>query len=222
MTAPSTAPQIAHQAVSGVASRTGCARRQAGSGQRAATLARGVLPALGGLAFAFALTVVLAAPPAALAAPLEVITLKARVQSQNGPTSGDFAIGATVPAHLGEQIKISLVGTGIVNGSGQEVPVNARFTVAAGGKNLSLVRTGPNWALVSVNAAGGNGLGQISYTTSDQYKMKPGLASGRITIQAGSQNPGPAAEKNDQDSDRYNGVPVAVLRADRQSGAARR
>jgi len=122
----------------------------------------------------------------AAAAPLQVITLKARVESQNGTTNGDFKIGDPVPARVGERLKVSLLGTGIVNGIGQEVPVDARFFVAAGSANFSLVRTGRNWALVSINGAGGNGLCQLGYTAGANYQMKPSLASGRITFKIGT------------------------------------
>ncbi len=129
----------------------------------------------------FAATATLAA-----AAPLEIITLKVRASGQNGAANGDFPLGTAVPAQAGQTLKLSLLGTGIVNGAGREVPVNARFSIAAGGRNLSIVQTGPNWALVSVNG-GGNPLGQLAYTTTGDYRIKPGLASGRITLQA----PGP-------------------------------
>ena len=125
----------------------------------------------------------------AAAAPLEVITLKARAESQNGATNGDFQIGDAIPAGVGERLKISLLGTGIVNGIGREVPVDARFFVAAGSANCSLVRTGPSWAVVSVNAAGGNGLCQLGYTTGASYRMRPGLASGRLTFKMTGANP---------------------------------
>jgi hypothetical protein len=123
---------------------------------------------------------VLALPAAA--APLEVITLKARVESQNGTTNGDFQIGDAILAGVGERLKVSLLGTGIVNGIGREVRVDARFGMAAGSAQCSLVRTGPNWAVVSINGAGGNGLCQLGYTTSAGYRMRPGLASGRLTF----------------------------------------
>jgi hypothetical protein len=123
---------------------------------------------------------VLALPAAA--APLEVITLKARVESQNGTTNGDFQVGDAILARVGEHLKVSLLGTGIVNGIGREVPVDAHFAMAAGSAQCSLMRTGPNWAVVSINAAGGNGLCQLGYTTSANYRMRPGLASGRLTF----------------------------------------
>jgi hypothetical protein len=122
--------------------------------------------------------------PATAAAP-QVITLKARVESQNGATRGDFDLGDAVPARVGERLNVSLAGTGIVNGSGQEVTVAARFAVAAGAANCSLVRSGPERAVVSIDAAGGNGLCQISYTARGDYQMKPSLASGRITFKIG-------------------------------------
>ncbi|HXO43405.1 MAG TPA: hypothetical protein VN999_18290 [Thermoanaerobaculia bacterium] len=123
---------------------------------------------------------VLALPAAA--APLEVITLKARVESQNGTTNGDFQVGDAILARVGEHLKVSLLGTGIVNGIGREVPVDAHFAMAAGHAQCSLLRTGPNWAVVSINAAGGNGLCQLGYTASANYRMRPGLASGRLTF----------------------------------------
>ncbi|HYL04723.1 MAG TPA: hypothetical protein VE075_01705 [Thermoanaerobaculia bacterium] len=144
---------------------------------------------------ALVLTVTL---PAA-AAPLEVITVKARVQSQNGTTNGDFQIGDAVPAQVGERLQVSLVGTGIFNGAGREVPIDSHFTIAAGGHNCTLLRTGPNWALVGVNAAGGNGLCQLGYTAAAaKYRMRPSLASGRITFKFGATAaataPGPGAQ----------------------------
>jgi hypothetical protein len=123
---------------------------------------------------------------AAAAAPLEVITLKARVESQNGSANGEFQIGDGIPAGVGERLRVSLLGTGIFNGAGREVPVDARFVVAAGHNNCSLVRTGPNWAVVNVNAGGGNGLCQLGYTTVGNYRMRPGLASGRLTFKIGA------------------------------------
>jgi hypothetical protein len=146
-------------------------------------------------AFQFATCTVLAgalALPAA-AAPLEVITLKARVESQNGTTSGDFQIGDGIPARVGERLKVSILGTGIVNGIGREVPVDVRFYVAAGSADCALVRTGPNWAVVSVNAAGGNGLCQLGYSAAARYRMRPGLASGRLTFKIGAATPVAAA-----------------------------
>jgi len=122
----------------------------------------------------------------AVAAPLEVVTLKARVESQNGTTNGDVRLGDGIPGGIGERLKVSLLGTGIVNGADREVPVNARFFMAAGAANCTLARTGPNWVVVSLNAAGGNGLCQVGYTTAANYHMKPGLASGRLTFKIGA------------------------------------
>jgi hypothetical protein len=121
----------------------------------------------------------------ATAAALQVITLQARVQSQNGTTNGDFDLGDAIPATVGERLAVSLAGTAIVNGAGQEVTVSARFAVAAGGGNCVLVRSGPERAVVSINAAGGNGLCQLTYTARGDYQMKPALAGGRITFKIG-------------------------------------
>ncbi|MBV8199821.1 MAG: hypothetical protein JOZ15_04280 [Acidobacteria bacterium] len=133
------------------------------------------------LCAAVALAFASSALPAA-AAPLEVIAVKVRVQSQNGASGGDFQIGDGVPAQVGERLKVSLVGTAMVNGAGQEVPIGARFSIAAGGHNCTLAGTGASWALVGINGAGGNGLCQLGYAASARYQMKPSLASGRITF----------------------------------------
>jgi hypothetical protein len=148
------------------------------------------------LVSAYSALFAVAAALAAAAAPLEIITLKVRVAGQNGAANGDFPIGTAVPAQSGQTLKLSLLGTGIVNGAGREVPVNARFSIAAGGRSISLVQTGPNWALVSVNG-GGNPLGQLAYVTTGDYRIKPGLASGRITFQASAAAPAPQPGSGD-------------------------
>jgi hypothetical protein len=147
----------------------------------------------------------------AAAAPLQIITVKARVASQNGTTNGDFDIGDGIPTQIGESLRVALVGTAIVNGAGREVQVEARFNVAAGGNNISLVRTGPSWALVSINAAGGNGLGQLAYTTTGNYKIRQSLASGRITFKiggGGAPPPQPVEEPQGYDNGRTRGLEI--------------
>ena len=127
------------------------------------------------------LALLVGAAALAAAPPTEIITLKARVETTNGALRGDFPIGTGVPTQSGETLKVSLVGTAIIGGAGREVPVDARFNVAAGGRAITIVRTGPNWALVTVNGSA-NPLGQLGYATTGSYRIKPGLATGRITF----------------------------------------
>jgi hypothetical protein len=140
---------------------------------------------------AAALAVAALVPVAVAAAPLQIIAAQVRVESQNGSSNGTYRIGDGIPVQIGEQVKVSLVGTAIVNGIGVESPVNARFTVAAGGHNIELVRTGPNWAIVKVNDNGGNGLAQLAYSVVGDYQMRNDH-DGRFTFKIGG-NP-PAAD----------------------------
>jgi len=87
----------------------------------------------------------------------------------------------TIPLAGGQQIKVSLVGTAIVNGVGVERPVNARFHKVAGAGALELGQSGPNWVLVRGR---GDGVAQLGYDVTDRsYTMKAPFESGRITFQ---------------------------------------
>ncbi len=87
----------------------------------------------------------------------------------------------TIPLAGGQQIKVSLVGTAIVNGVGVERPVNARFHKVAGAGSLELGQSGPNWVLVRGR---GDGVAQLAYDVTDRsYTMKAPFESGRITFQ---------------------------------------
>jgi hypothetical protein len=120
------------------------------------------------------------------AAPLKVITVQVKVASLNGSSNGTFGIGDGVPVQVGEQVRIELTGTAVINGAGVPTPVDARFAVGAGGNNISLGRSGPNWVIVNVNAAGGNGLAQLAFSANGNYEMRPGIESGRITFKIGT------------------------------------
>jgi hypothetical protein len=132
-----------------------------------------------------AVLLALAACAALVAAPIKIITLQARVTSLNGSTNGSFEIGDGIPAQVGEQLRVELVGTAVVNGAGVPTSVNARFSVAAGGQNLAIVRTGQSWVVINITNASGNGMAQLAYTTTGDYDIKPGLKSGRITFKIG-------------------------------------
>lgn len=119
--------------------------------------------------------------------PTEVISLQARVEGLNGGAMGVYGIkpAEAIPIRVGESVRVNLVGTGLVNGKGVEVPVNARFEVAAGRDRIDIAQTGPNWVVVTARGRGDNGLAQLSYDVTSGYEMKGGLQSGRITFEIG-------------------------------------
>ncbi|HVT59698.1 MAG TPA: hypothetical protein VHR45_15015 [Thermoanaerobaculia bacterium] len=131
------------------------------------------------------LVLALAASSTAAAAALQVIALHTQVENLTASTSATFETGDGVPVNVGDQVKVSLIGAAMVNGASVDRVVKARFVVAAGGGNISLDRTGPGWALVNVNAAGGNGLAQLGYEVVGDYQMHADLKSGRITFKIG-------------------------------------
>jgi hypothetical protein len=113
-----------------------------------------------------------------------------------------------IPVRAGERVRINLVGTAIINGNGEERPVNARFSVAAGRDQLDIVRSGPNWVDVQVGSRKDDGVAQLAYEVTSNYEMKGGLKSGRITFQIGegtSSSPGQVGSGYGiNDRDRWN------------------
>ncbi|HVT59151.1 MAG TPA: hypothetical protein VHR45_12205 [Thermoanaerobaculia bacterium] len=138
------------------------------------------------------LVLALAASSTAAAAALQVIALHTRIDNLTASTSATFETGDGVPVSVGDQVKVTLVGAVMVNRAAVVRVVNAQFVVAAGGGNISLANAGRGWALVNVNAAGGNGLAQLGYTVVGDYQMHTQLKSGRITFKIGGDG---AAEK---------------------------
>jgi len=84
----------------------------------------------------------------------------------------------------GDRVRLTLVGTGLFNGEGEEVPVAATFNVEAG-RDLSILRSGSNWVEVAVGGDSRGGVaGQIGYRVRSGYEMRGALTSGRITLEA--------------------------------------
>jgi hypothetical protein len=113
----------------------------------------------------------------------EVIALQTYVEGRSD-TYGVKPAEA-IPVRAGERVRINLVGTAIVNGNGEERPINARFSVAAGKGQIDIVRTGPNWVDVQVGSRKDDGIAQLAYEVTSNYEMKGGLKSGRITFEIG-------------------------------------
>lgn len=140
---------------------------------------------LAGLTLASALPVAAQStrPSVRTEAPLHVISLQAQVDERRA-TYG-IKSDEPIPIRIGERLRVELVGTAMVNGSGVERPINAQFREAAGRQSIEIVQTGPNWVVVEARNQSGNGLAQLGYTVNGNYDMKGALREGRITFQIG-------------------------------------
>lgn len=140
----------------------------------------------------------------------QVISLQARVEnldargrtvSRAGEMYGVKPAEA-IPIRVGERLRVTLVGTHLVNGRGVENPVNARFNLSAGRDSLHIVQTGSNWVIVEAKGRGNDKRAQLAYDAADNYDMKPGLAQGYLTFEIDSQGGGnglPIAQGRDGD-----------------------
>jgi hypothetical protein len=88
-----------------------------------------------------------------------------------------------VPVRPGDRLRLTLVGTGLFNGEGEEVPVGATFNVEAG-RDISILHTGSNWVEVAVGGDSRGIAGQIGYRVRGGYEMRGALTNGRITLEA--------------------------------------
>lgn len=136
----------------------------------------------------------LATLPAAAAVGL--VDLRAEIQSR-GHRAELYSIkpAQPVPLAVGETVRLALVGT---TGNGAQVPVDAAFSLTAGGSSVRLGRAGANWVEVTGVATGGNGLAQVGYRVTDgRYTMRGGYTVGRITFQMGGGGPAEVAPGGD-------------------------
>ncbi len=83
----------------------------------------------------------------------------------------------------GERLRLTLVGTGLFDGEGEEVPVGATFNLEAG-RDVSILRTGSNWVEVAIGDGARAVAGQIGYRVRRGYDMRGALTNGRITLEA--------------------------------------
>ncbi len=104
----------------------------------------------------------------------------------------------------GQRLRLTLVGTGLFNGEGEEVPVGATFNLEAG-RDLSLLRSGSNWVEVSVGDGARGVAGQIGYRVRGGYDMRGGLTNGRITLEVARGSQGGGHHDGDYDDGDYDG-----------------
>ncbi len=87
-----------------------------------------------------------------------------------------------IPVTPGERLRLTLIGSALIDGIGKEVRINASFSVASG--DLQITGRGDDWVDVVVGRGASGVAGQIGYRVTDDYEMRGALASGRITLQA--------------------------------------
>lgn len=110
----------------------------------------------------------------------------------------------------GERLRLTLVGTGLFNGEGEEVPVGATFNLEAG-RDVSILRSGSNWVEVAIGDDARGVAGQIGYRVRGGYDMRGGLTNGRITLEASRR--GVPGDDRDGDYDTRRQKARAVTRA---------
>lgn len=114
----------------------------------------------------------------------------------------------------GVRLRLTLVGTGLFNGEGEEVPVGATFNLEAG-RDVSLLRSGSNWVEVAIGDGARGIAGQVGYRVRGGYDMRGGLTNGRITLEVprGSQGYGRDRDDRYDDNDSRRQKARAVTRA---------
>ena len=135
-----------------------------------------------GVVFSAACAVQLLAP-AAPANATKVIALQYKLFDANGQQRGDTTgVGESASVRVGESVRIEIVGTAIIDGIGQEVPIDATFNVAAGRESIQLGRSGDNWVTVSVRGGAG-GRAQVGFAVSGDYELRGRDTTGRVTLE---------------------------------------
>lgn len=86
-----------------------------------------------------------------------------------------------VPVTPGQRLRLTLLGTALIDGDGEEVRLNASFEVASG--DLQIVGRGGDWVDVAVGRGASGVAGQIGYRVTGDYEMRGALTNGRITLQ---------------------------------------
>ncbi|HEV7667927.1 MAG TPA: hypothetical protein VGS22_05350 [Thermoanaerobaculia bacterium] len=82
----------------------------------------------------------------------------------------------------GEHLRLTLVGTGLVGGKGEEVEIPAAFNIAAG-RGVQITGRGDNWIDVAISPGASGNAGEIGYRVGDDYEMRRELTSGRIILE---------------------------------------
>ena len=131
---------------------------------------------------AFASLGALALPTAAHATKVIAIQVYADPSGSGGAARyGVAPENEAVPVSPGQRLRLTLIGTALIDGDGEEVRINASFNVASG--DLSITARGADWVDVTVGRNASGVAGQIGYRVTSDYEMRGALSSGRITLQ---------------------------------------
>ena len=109
----------------------------------------------------------------------------------------------------GGRYRIILVGTALIEGDGEEVPINAQFDVAAG-NGVSIQRTGANWIDVSTSNERGV-VGQVGFSVQGNYDARGALKSGRITFEGKGGKPSSTTPSHDASRQQKSEYLVSIL-----------
>jgi hypothetical protein len=82
----------------------------------------------------------------------------------------------------GQRLRLTLVGTGLLDGTGEEIEIPAGFNVAAG-PGVDIIGRGDNWVDVFIRRNASGVAGQIGYRVGNDYEMRGEIRTGRIVLQ---------------------------------------
>ena len=80
----------------------------------------------------------------------------------------------------GQRLRLTLVGTGLVDGEGEEVEVPANFNSSGA---VDIIGRGHNWVDVSIRRNASGVAGSIGYRVGNDYPMRNDIKSGRIILE---------------------------------------
>ncbi len=150
---------------------------------RSSLLRSGAFPAVSAVVIAaLAALGSLALPTAAHATKVIAIQVYADPAGSGGEARyGVAPENEAVPVTAGEHLRLTLIGSALIDGKGKEVRINASFEVAAG--DVQIVGRGSDWVDVVVGRGDNGVAGQIGYRVTEDYEMRGGFQNGRITLQ---------------------------------------
>jgi len=82
----------------------------------------------------------------------------------------------------GQRLRLTLVGTGLVDGEGEEVEIPANFNVSSG-PSVDIIGRGQNWVDISIRRNASGVAGSIGYRVGNDYTMRNEIRSGRIILE---------------------------------------
>lgn len=82
----------------------------------------------------------------------------------------------------GQRLRLTLVGTGLIDGEGEEVEIPANFNVSSG-PSVDIIGRGENWVDVAIRRNASGVAGSIGYRVGNDYTMRNEIRSGRIILE---------------------------------------